>query len=446
MDQLRDFGSLRQVARKAVNDLHFVSEIDVRINLRGLAKEIYTKAMSCADAVGMFAPPPIKAVLRRAAVYQVSPDFTTILTEIMTSPDFESLRNFDQPFDETTILILPMSKRQIGDDIDRSENGDPAVLHFIMRDGDTYGHGMITAGGRAVSSPFDEVGEKNSAEIAKRMIDAWWLLLCNENTMEVELTPKFSRKRLYRSTRVVPVKSFFQSFGFRSEDFFPITRDQYQINEKGQTVMTAKNSWMEEMISAIPACTPSRSDVRIFCSKDGCKQGTAVSLTKSLLPPEVILKKFQQRGWRDVTKKPVCPTCQEKEKPVSKLDPIIQPVGDDNMQNASPDAKKQHRKIMEALFLTFDEEAKRYSKDYSDQRVAEETGAPVSAVKKCREDYFGTLAIPDEVDVVKGMIAEAERQIANLRASTEDRIKAMETEVDKLRQVWSNIARANGWQ
>jgi hypothetical protein len=81
-------------------------------------------------------------------------------------------------------------------------------------------------------------------------------------------------------------------------------------------------------------------------------------------------------------------------------------------QQSAP-ARKVFREVMGWLEESYDEASKRYKKGFSDLSIAEETGAAPQFVAKTREDYFGPLGTPPEIDAIRGDLA------ANLRATVE---------------------------
>lgn len=451
MDQLRTFraiddklnGSLRQLGRLLVEKNRMESEIVIQLPLSGLGADVMDGNLSRADAIAHLAPAPMRALIRRAEVYEAAAGMMTVLSNVTGDPSFRDLARFDQPFEETVILILPMDKMDLSMAFDASEDGDPAILHFFLKDGDLYGHGMMTAKGIVRLTRLKRPREHKDAQISADIIWAWWLLACNDLVGSTEYKEIISKKRTHRGKKVLPMKSVYVDYGFFDTPF-PLSAVNYIQDEKGRTVMTALTSWQVDVNSVVSRNVVFHANaIDIPCSSCGEKE--EYKFNGSRLPPDALVKKLQNKGWTGLGKNPVCPTCnaKKKEAPVAQS-PKLTLVGDD-MQNASPDAKKQHRKIMEALFSVFDDETHRYNSGYSDQRVADETGAPVNAVKKCREDYFGPLAVPAEAEELRNMLATAQRTLDNFKAATEDKIAGLETEIGKLKAHYENVSRAHGW-
>lgn len=118
----------------------------------------------------------------------------------------------------------------------------------------------------------------------------------------------------------------------------------------------------------------------------------------------------------------------------------------------TPDARKVHRAVMEALMSVYDDDGKRYTSGYTDAKVAEETGAAVEYVKKTREEFFGPIAVPaefaalrGELDALTASIASARRDMATIRQNAEAKIGELEEQANGIKRRLDNAAKANGW-
>lgn len=434
---------LRDLGETAVADIHADQPIEIAIPLSPVANAVMTGALSYAEGICLFAPANVVGLFRRLTVYQAPEGIGSVFGKIIEDPLFPELRQFDHQFDPSMVLICPSSKADMAHDyLDGELDHRPILCSFLARDGGKIGHGVMYADGATRFTGLREIAD-DFHPVADAMA-AFDLMLANKRRKGTTYEPLQGTRSNFRGKKVPKIGSYGFDCVFRGS-IVPLSRDDYHFTDEGLTHMSAKNSWLLGVQKTIPSAEATRSEVKVTCA---CGEVGELSMARALMPPEVISKKLQQRGWTDVNKKqPICPACNApKEKPVSKADPVLTLVSGTDMQNATPDAKKQHRRIMEALLSVFDEDTMRYSNGYSDQRVADETSAPVNAVKKCREDYFGALAVPAEVDVVRSALTEAERMLNNLKAQTEDRIQNAEAEVAKLRTLWTNVARANGWE
>lgn len=182
-----------------------------------------------------------------------------------------------------------------------------------------------------------------------------------------------------------------------------------------------------------------------------------------MLPPDAMPRQLAQRGWRLARRKATCPDCVNKEKPVSSHlvtraelsaeplprqpaapPPAVAAVAPE--REATPDAKRVHRTVMEALMSVYDDDAKRYTGGYTDARVAEETGAALAYVAKVREDYFGPIAEPAEIEELRAELKGLREGISSINETYNRAIKALETRAGEIEATIVKLAQANGWK
>ena len=148
-----------------------------------------------------------------------------------------------------------------------------------------------------------------------------------------------------------------------------------------------------------------RHGARLQCSQcDGHEEITF----KTAMPPEVIRKKFTNKGWQ-LGRRNICPTCQGS-KHMTQQQPKL-----------SPAAAKMQRKVWDAIMAYFDEATGRYEDGWSDERIAKVTEASVDFVKMTRATFFAELAEPeeitalrDELSTVRGMVDEIGKKLARM--------------------------------
>lgn len=190
-----------------------------------------------------------------------------------------------------------------------------------------------------------------------------------------------------------------------------------------------------------------------------------------MLPPDAMPRQLAQRGWRIARRKATCPDCVTKEKnvsshlvtraelsaepfsrqPAAPPPPAVAAVAPE--REATPDAKRVHRTVMEALMSVYDDDAKRYTGGYTDARVAEETGAALAYVAKVREDYFGPIAEPAEIVALRKdhaavieAIAAVRRDMATVRQGFEATLADLDKKAQGIGHRLDNAAQANGWK
>lgn len=134
----------------------------------------------------------------------------------------------------------------------------------------------------------------------------------------------------------------------------------------------------------------------------------------SRVPPERIKKYFIGQGWL-LRKRATCPTCNftRKEKPAMSA----QPAKPNLVAVPNSDAaKKNKRLVILALEDYFDEAVCRYRNGKTDADVAKELDLAEGFVASVREEFFGKLAEPDEIGPLRAKLANAEKELAEIKA------------------------------
>lgn len=209
-----------------------------------------------------------------------------------------------------------------------------------------------------------------------------------------------------------------------------------------------KADWEENVHHEIPSATVHANGVAATC---GCGEIIEVKFARGRLPPVPIRKKILNAGWRLTTKAAICPQCQRKDDPMPEVTAIPLPS-----VAQSPDARKVHRAVMGWLEQAYDEIKRTYQPGFSDKSIADETGAAVEYVAKCREDYFGPIAVPSELTKLRAEIADTTRMIESEAKDHAYKIdalvKAHNAALDRLRTRQSvaeerlrDLVKKNGW-
>lgn len=177
---------------------------------------------------------------------------------------------------------------------------------------------------------------------------------------------------------------------------------------------------------------------------------TAEHTLDRMLPPDAMPRQLAQRGWRIARRKATCPDCVTKE---TTTMPEPTAITAPQEREATPDAKRVHRTVMEALMSVYDDDAKRYTGGYTDAKVAEETGAALAYVAKVREDYFGPIAEPAEIVALREdyaavieAIAAVRRDMATMRQGFETALADLDKKAQAIGTKLDAAAQANGWK
>lgn len=215
-----------------------------------------------------------------------------------------------------------------------------------------------------------------------------------------------------------------------------------------------KADWEAKVHREVPNATVRPNGVTFTC---GCGATGDVNFVRNRLPPVAIRKKIVQQGWRLTSKAAICPACQHEEaEPMHQSKHEPETVTALPSVNQTPDARKVHRAVMGWLEEAYDESARRYRDGFSDQSIADETGASVQYVAKCREDYFGPLAMPSELEnlhkALKALDDKLRESDAQLRRAAKlindthvSAMKAIQTEQQAIREKIDKLVIANGW-
>lgn len=209
-----------------------------------------------------------------------------------------------------------------------------------------------------------------------------------------------------------------------------------------------KVDWEQNVLREVPNATVAANGVTANCE---CGAALEVKFARNRLPPVAIRQKVINHGWRIGRKSAICTRCQTKEPEMPEVTAIPLPS-----TAQTPDARKVHRAVMGWLEQAYDETKNCYTQGFSDKQIADETGAAVEYVAKCREDYFGPIAVPsdlarlrEELTRVEQMIRdEGESHEADLQKLREAHTKALDslrTRFSVIEERLRDMIKKNGW-
>ncbi len=149
------------------------------------------------------------------------------------------------------------------------------------------------------------------------------------------------------------------------------------------------------------------------------------------LPPEIVVKKFAQKGW-DITlhgRKSHCPKCAGKSKlnkgKASKVTTKKDPVAKPKNGGASPNPKIM-RHLHQLLEEHFDEEQGDYQEGWSDREIAKRTDLSEEFVRRTRQEAYGDLKTPSE-------LSRALSDCLEMQSMVEGLVKEVRTVIHKYR-------------
>lgn len=216
-----------------------------------------------------------------------------------------------------------------------------------------------------------------------------------------------------------------------------------------------------------------------------CSRGHDVDIEMpTKFPHDVVKKKVQAKGWTFHGRKPVCPDCTAKEREaqesqrnaVDATPPTPQPAPEKEVTmppaeasgvaiaaattaNATAAAKAAKRAVMQWLDESFEitgENQGRYKAGINDESIAKECKCAVNVVVQLREEFFGKLDRPKELDVITAevrnirtaaeqMVKDAEAAAAQLLREATAGSNALRGQAAELEAKLRKVAMANGW-
>lgn len=171
---------------------------------------------------------------------------------------------------------------------------------------------------------------------------------------------------------------------------------------------------------------------RAYSSAVCCQCGAVDNVpinTKSPLPPEVIVKKMQTKGWvmGQKRKHDLCPKCVAKkvsEKKVTNIKdyqppPATQAAPTHMSAALAPISREGKRLIILALEDHYVDASKGYETGWSDDRIARDLNVPRKLVSDIREEFYGP-ELDMEVAKMRNEILELDGKLATLQAVLSD--------------------------
>lgn len=178
---------------------------------------------------------------------------------------------------------------------------------------------------------------------------------------------------------------------------------------------------------------------RVACSS--CREVGSVNFT-SLMPPEILDKKFVQKGWE--LDPNVCPTCVVKRKKAKaaakkeqvKMTTIAKPAGtlSDNpvLKAVSADTHKATAKMHQMLNLHFDADEGKYAEGWDDERISKESGISVVHVAEVRSIAYGDIKEPEEVTKLRADIKSLNELISETLVTAQKEVNALNNRVNEI--------------
>lgn len=171
-----------------------------------------------------------------------------------------------------------------------------------------------------------------------------------------------------------------------------------------------------------------RTVTRVTCRKCGMSCSLGLSSPGGLLPPNIITKKLEQKGWAIGANAQwdLCPSCANKEKKM----PVLSVVTPDKMTKSASETppREMSRDDRRVIFAKLDEvyldEKRGYDSGWSDHKVASDLGVPRKWVEIIRAENFGAIGtnedMADFLSKAEILAAEARTALAAAKKARED--------------------------
>lgn len=179
-----------------------------------------------------------------------------------------------------------------------------------------------------------------------------------------------------------------------------------------------------------------RSTVRT--AKLTCSECAAVGDVRlvSLMPPDVIDKKFIQKGWQ--VDPNVCPTCvsekvkAKKEQKMAMAKPNGSLADNPVLKSVSADTHRAQAKMHQLLSTYFDVDEGTFSPGWNDERIAKESGLSLAHVTDVRNIAYAELKEPEEVTKLKSDIQTLNDLIVESLANAQKEVNALNARVAEI--------------
>ncbi len=140
----------------------------------------------------------------------------------------------------------------------------------------------------------------------------------------------------------------------------------------------------------------------VECSRCPTTERIKVS-TRSALPPEVIVKRMQDKGWGmgQRRRNDLCPSCVKKTPTLLKIADFVRAPWEPTVENK--------KRVLHELELRYDVQAEQYKFGWSAEKVAEKTGAPVEFIHKALNEFRDILVLEKDMASLRDRILELKR-------------------------------------
>lgn len=168
-----------------------------------------------------------------------------------------------------------------------------------------------------------------------------------------------------------------------------------------------------------------RTVARLTCRKCGVSDSIGLASVGGLMPPNIITKKMEQRGWSigPNDQWDYCPGCSQKQ--VKTMTPLK--VVHQEPEKATDKPREMSRDDRRLIFSKLDEvyldEKRGYVSGWSDHKIASDLGVPRKWVEIIRNENFGALGTNEDMQT---FLTEAEALCKQAREALDEARKHRE--------------------
>lgn len=179
----------------------------------------------------------------------------------------------------------------------------------------------------------------------------------------------------------------------------------------------ANRSYQRNLSPALLLTSGDGTVARVECAAPGCSTADQWRINGRLPPAGIVKTHFTRRGW-EISRKATCPACQRKPK-MAVTTPDAAPTKPANAALASVSksteaALEAKQLTMMALMDSYDAARKTYKNGKTDKSIGVDCGIAETMVKQIREEFFGPLSVPDEVQALRDEAALAMKAATDL--------------------------------
>lgn len=214
--------------------------------------------------------------------------------------------------------------------------------------------------------------------------------------------------------------------------------------ERRETQVSRLETWADQVRDHL-------GDVQVLSKATGpikvvlpCEGGHTVEWTSAnRIPAEAIASKLRRQGW-ELGRHIRCPEHAHPRKAKKVKGGEVEMAVDALDQAAATDAARTAKRLaMMAIDESFNVQKGQYKAGVTDKTIAAELGCSEEVVQRLREEFFGPLKVPDDVEDVQRQIEECRRDFAHKQSQL---ATDFEQKIGKLASRLESLIRKNKWK